>query len=83
MLVTLWQAKTMETRVGTVIFADSCVNRNRRTFELQGFCFDIWNRLSKELNISSKWYFATDWHNLFQLFDNDKIDVIVERIDES
>ena len=72
----------MATRVGTVLTDDRCVAAGPNG-GFKGFCFDIWNKTSYELNISYKWIMADNYAGLIKLFTDKKIDVIVERIDHS
>ena len=46
----------------------------------KGYCFDIWDKISHELNISHKWIKADNYFGLLKLFKDGTIDVIVERL---
>ena len=72
----------MATRVGTLITNDRCVAADPYG-NYKGFCFDIWNKTSYDLNISYNWTVAKNYAGLLKLFIDKKIDVIVERMDHS
>ena len=46
-----------------------------------GFCYDVWEKASKDINISLEWIVTDGYEEMMKLFQDQKIDVVAERMD--
>ena len=69
-------------RVVTSNGNDKFLHKDPTDFTMKGICIDLWERTSRELNISYTMEVAEDWEKMTTVFVNNQADIIVERMDQ-
>ena len=67
-------------RVVTYITDDICIRNASGSNELEGICYDIWNRAARDLNITFSIQFVNRWSDMFDQIKNRGADVIMQAV---
>ena len=76
----------MEARIARAVSYDSSndfVFRRQTDSMLTGICVDLWNETSRKLNLTYSLEMADQWTDMFTSFNENRSDIIVQRIDEN
>ena len=69
-------------RVVTTNSNDRFVFKDLTDFSMKGICLDLWERTSRDLNITYSMEVAKDWLEMVDIFGDNQADIIVERMDD-
>ena len=76
----------MEGRSARAVSYDSSndfVFRRHTDSMLTGICVDLWNETARRLNLTYSLEMVDQWPDMFKNFNENRSDIIVQRMDES
>ena len=70
-------------RVVTSVSETNFLFHHPSRLELSGICADLWNQAASNLNLTSSVEIVDVWWDMFQNFNANRSDVIMERSDDA
>ena len=69
-------------RVVTFAGENHFLFKDEHSENVRGICWDLWKRTANELNISYSLTLVEHWFEMFKTFEENKADIIIQRIDD-